>query len=79
MFAAALMKARGLDTVVISGYANGSPEDELGIGHTMVGVALDEQPDDHYRESSWYVDYGSKRYYLGELTWNNEVLTQQFD
>ncbi|MGI0015264.1 MAG: transglutaminase domain-containing protein, partial [Nitrososphaera sp.] len=79
VFAAALMKAGGLDTVVISGYAKGSPEDELGIGHAMVGVALSEQPDDHYREFSSYVDYDGERYYLGEATWNNQLLTQQFD
>ena len=71
VFAAALMKAGGLDTAVLLGTAKGSPEDEAGVGHAMVGVALDEAPDDHYRDSEWYVDYGSTRYYLAEATWSD--------
>lgn len=79
VFAAAVMKAGGLDTIVISGYAKGSPEDTIGVGHTMVAVALDNQPDDHARSSFSYIGYGGKRYYLGEATWNNDNITQQFD
>jgi hypothetical protein len=71
VFAAALMKAGGLDTAVLLGTAKGSPEDDEGVGHAMVGIALDVAPDDHYRDSPWYVDYGSTRYYLAEATWSD--------
>jgi len=71
VFAAALMKAGGLDTAVLLGTAKGSPEDNAGVGHAMVGVALDQDPDDHCRESFSYVDHGSTRYYLAEATWSD--------
>ena len=65
------MKAGGLDTAVLLGTAKGSLEDSVGVGHAMVGVALDQAPDDHYRKSYSYVDYAGTRYYLAEATWND--------
>ena len=44
VFAAALMKAGGLDSAIIYGTAKGSQEDQLGVGHAMVGVELGQQP-----------------------------------
>ncbi len=74
VFAAALMKAGGLDSNILLGTAKGSPEDELGIVHAMVGVNLSQQPDDHNRPDSWYYDYDGNTYYLGEATWSDVFL-----
>lgn len=71
VFAAALMKAGGLDTIIILGEAKGSPEDDIGGGHAMVGVYLSEQPDDH-RESVSYYEHEGRVYYVAEATWADE-------
>lgn len=80
VFAAALMKAGGLDSAIIYGTANGSEEDQLGVAHAMVGVNLDEEPNDHLRTFSWYIeDENGKEYYLAEATWGSGVFVDPWD
>ncbi len=71
VFAASLMKAGGLDTIVVLGYAKGSPETDQGVGHSMVGVYLGEQPKDHPRATIWSYDYEGKKYFVAEATWSD--------
>jgi hypothetical protein len=69
VFAAGLLKEGGVDSIILVGYAKDSPEEEIGVGHAMIGVNLSEMPDDHSRDSIWHYEYGNDLYYLGEATW----------
>ena len=69
VLAASLIKAVGIDTVIIIG--------KLPSGyHAMLGVRLGESPNDLYRfrdtNAPAYIVYKSNRYYLAETTWNME-------
>ena len=80
VFAAALMKA-GLDSAIIYDTANGSQEDQLGLGHAMVGVELGQQPDDQSREYYYYMTDSNtgKTYYLAEATGGSGVFVKPWD
>ena len=81
VFAAALMKAGGLDSAIIYGTANGSQEDQLGLAHAMVGVNLTEKPDDQFRQYTYYMSDSNngKTYYLAEATWGSGVFVKPWD
>lgn len=69
ILAATLIENKGLDAVLIYGFAC-SGDGKCG-GHAMIGVSLPAPPDDLFRygrESYWYVDYNGKRYYIAECT-----------
>jgi len=80
VFAAALMKA-GLDSAIIYDTANGSQEDQLGLGHAMVGVELGQHPDDQLREYYYSMTDTNlgKTYYLAEATWGSGVFVKSWD
>ncbi len=62
---ASVLRAAGMEVVLIIGTAR-------GVGHVMVGVALDEEPDDllqYGRYHVWYISYEGKNFYLAEPTW----------
>jgi len=68
ILAAAIIKNRGLDTILIYGIAC----DRSGCNpHVMIGVALPEPPDDLFkfgRGSYWYIEHDGRRYYVAECT-----------
>jgi len=63
---AAFLKAVGIDMVLVLGQAPGG-------AHAMLGVDLGRPPADPQkfgRTKAWYIDYGGRRYYLAETTWD---------
>lgn len=72
IFAAALLKAGGLDGALIYGKAVPKYDGELTIGHALVGVKLDEKPDDHHIEI-YSITEGRDVYYVGEPTWEKGI------
>ena len=68
ILAAAIIRNRGLDTVLIHGIAcDGSRCNP----HAMIGVALSGPPSDLFefgRRSYWYIEHNGKRYYVAEYT-----------
>jgi hypothetical protein len=74
VFAAALLKAGGLDSIVVVGYAKKGLQENGAYSvieaHAIVGVNLPEKPDDHKLVDSryGYIDYQHERYYLAETT-----------
>jgi hypothetical protein len=71
IFAAALLKAGGLDSALIYGKAV-PKHDGLAIGHALVGVKLDEEPDDHHNKN-YSITEGRDEYYVGEPTWKKGI------
>lgn len=72
VFAAALLKAGGLDSALIFGKAVPNDADAPAIGHALVGVKLDEKPDDH-RTDNYTIIEGQDVYYAGEPTWEKGI------
>jgi len=71
VFASALMKAGGLDSIVLLGDAKQSQEESLGTPHAIAAVNLPQQPSYDNRQSISYYDYNGERYYLAEATWSS--------
>lgn len=62
---ASVLRAADMEVVLVIGTAK-------GVGHVMVGVALNEEPDDltqYGRYHIWYVSHEEKKFYLAEPTW----------
>jgi hypothetical protein len=72
IFAAALLKAGALDSALIYGKAVSKHNGESTIGHALVGVKLDEKPDDH-RSEIYSITEGRDVYYVGEPTWEKGI------
>lgn len=74
IFAAALLKAGGLDSIAVVGYAKKGLQENgdysIVEAHAIVGVNLPERPDDHELVDGGYghIDYQGERYYLAETT-----------
>lgn len=62
---ASILRAAGVRVALILGTAK-------DMGHAMVGVALDAEPDDlmrYGRYRAWYVPHEGRKFYLAETTW----------
>lgn len=74
VFAAALLRAGGLDSIVVVGYAKKGLQENgdysIVEAHAIIGVNLAETPDDHELVDGGYgyIDYLGERYYLAETT-----------
>jgi hypothetical protein len=76
-FAAALLKAGGLKSAVI--YGRATDYDGEIVGHALIGVNLQEEPNDHPRQTRSFLSDNGVKYYLAEPVWSSGVFVKPWD